>query len=895
MTDSAQDVLDPRQLKLMQSTHRGFLYQHLYGVAVLLASGDSGIESLLPERDEDQELVFPQKRLYLQIKTRNRPLIQSDIEGALDRFAKIRTEHVEGRRLGNPEFWVISNVGPAESLKKDIQSWPSDVFFKSPEWASAESSVLPPAWPDLDTAIAWCIERAGKVPFPSLSPSTTVWKLAGMIQASSAGTNRISFSADQLPIILEQLVVQLQKFPQIPLQYRPHETEPPFDTDRRMRLLIGFSGSGKTTWAAQGSQHSASAVAYFDVGDVPASGIAGQLAREVAAILSVGSGDQVRKVMLPGTGGLQLLVALDEILASKSIELTIVLDNAHRTNATDISAILTALHSAKWIVLGQPWPGSAALEARFGISAESMSGWSILAIGAAFSEQGAGIDPELAEEFRQLTGGLPLYVQSAARIAGTAYRGDARKLCEQLKSLTHTKTTGQEEILNEVQKHLSKTAADVSAILSLSNVSLTQDETWVLINAGLGLSTQQTAAAIRELRSWGIVDQLLNGELVMHDSFQLVARQRRLQLNESQVMSARCALIPILMQPHAGAARARLLFNLLPAVGKTDSLIEIASGNSELLHELGMAVDVEAMIREAISNPDLTTEDRFWAVQTLLFWDIQNGQAKAAEQHYEDLLEFRATNLTLQQQQALGLMEVLMCGMRRDRNAAKIAVKKAQQLADDHPDFDRVLKYNYALTLFQCDDLEGANRILERLAEGYLRLLDLEPSDFIGRNIPEIAPKLGTDPAILEDAKRFADVLTLLARIALRRHQIPAIISINAFKFYVLSQSYKSAVKWMQDVVDQLLALGQLADARQFLEGTLPIFKEGYALDYLVPVYSQYAVVLARCGEIGQARRTMTDLEPFLEKSSKWRDEVENQKKLVELIAQALPESGRSS
>jgi hypothetical protein len=35
---------------------------------------------------------------------------------------------------------------------------------------------------------------------------------------------------------------------------------------------------------------------------------------------------------------------------------------------------------------------------------------------------------------------------------------------------------------------------------------------------------------------------------------------------------------------------------LLPAVGKTDALIEIASGNSELLHELGMAVDVEAMI-----------------------------------------------------------------------------------------------------------------------------------------------------------------------------------------------------------------------------------------------------------------------------------------------------------
>jgi hypothetical protein len=615
----------------------------------------------------------------------------------------------------------------------------------------------------------------------------------------------------------------------------------------------------------------------------------------VAAILSAGSANQVRKVMLPGTGGLQLLVALDEILLSKSVELTIVLDNAHRANATDLSAILTALHSAKWIVLGQPWPGSTALEARFRISAESLSGWSILTIGAAFNEQGAALDPELAEEFRHVTGGLPLYVQSAARIAGTAYHGDARKFCDHLKSLTHTKTTGQEEILNEVQKHLSAAASDVSAMLSLANVPLTPDETQTLINAGLGLSDQQAAAAIRELQSWGIVDQLLDGELVMHDAFHLVARQHRLQLDDGQLLKARNALIPILMRPRAGAARARLLFSLLPAVGKADALIEIASGNSELLHELGMAVDVEAMIREATSNPDLTPEDRFWAVQTLLFWDIQNGEREAAELHYKDLLELTHENLKPPQQQALGLMEVLMCGMRKDRKAAKIAVKKAQLLADDAPDFDRVLKYNYALTLFQCDDLDGANRILERLAEEYLRVLDLQPSDFIARNLPEIAPKLGTDPAALDEAKRFADVLTLIARIALKRQQIPAIVSINAFKFYVLSQSYKSAVKWMQDVVDQLLAIGQLADARQFLEGTLPVFKAGYALDYLVPVYSQYAVVLARCGEIDQARRTMEELEPFLEKSPDWRDEVENQKELIERIAGVLPESAETS
>jgi hypothetical protein len=399
MPDFAQAVLDPLQLKLIQSTHRGFLYQHLYGVAVLLSSWHSKLEALIPERDEDQELVLPEKRLYVQIKTRGQPLTKSDIEGALDRFSKIRMEHRDGRRSRTPEFWIISNVPPTESLKTEMKDWPSDTFFKCPEWASTEDHVLPPAWPNLDTAIAWCIEQASKVPFPSIAPSTTVWKLAGMIQAACAGTSQFSFTVDQLPFILEQLVVQLQRFPQTPSQYRPHQTEPSFDTDRLLRLLLGFSGSGKTTWAAQGSQHSPSVVVYFDIGDMPTSGIAGQLAREIAAILGGRQSDQIRKLMLPGAGGLQLLIGLDELLKSGSTEMIVVLDNAHRGNSTDLASILTALPSVRWIVLGQPWPGSAALEARFGISAESLSGWSVLAIGAVFDEQSAPIDPNLPRNF----------------------------------------------------------------------------------------------------------------------------------------------------------------------------------------------------------------------------------------------------------------------------------------------------------------------------------------------------------------------------------------------------------------------------------------------------------------------------------------------------------------
>jgi hypothetical protein len=101
--------------------------------------GHSGLEALIPERDEDLELVFPNKRLYLQVKTRNRALRNNDIEGALERFAKIRKQHDVGNRSRQPEFWIISNVPPSESLEQETKAWPPDVFFKSPDFPERRS------------------------------------------------------------------------------------------------------------------------------------------------------------------------------------------------------------------------------------------------------------------------------------------------------------------------------------------------------------------------------------------------------------------------------------------------------------------------------------------------------------------------------------------------------------------------------------------------------------------------------------------------------------------------------------------------------------------------------------------------------------------------------------
>lgn len=52
-------TLDAAQEILIESVHRGFLYQHLYAAACLLNYGQTGATSVAVERDEDIELVTP--------------------------------------------------------------------------------------------------------------------------------------------------------------------------------------------------------------------------------------------------------------------------------------------------------------------------------------------------------------------------------------------------------------------------------------------------------------------------------------------------------------------------------------------------------------------------------------------------------------------------------------------------------------------------------------------------------------------------------------------------------------------------------------------------------------------------------------------------------------------
>ena len=400
--------LDPRQLARIEAVHGGFLYQHLYAAACLFQAARAGLTHVVVENDEDVELVRAEERIYAQIKKRAANLIFSDIEGALERFAAIRAEHAEGRRQGTCRFAVVANSSSGPDLAKRMRAedWPLDVTVLYPG-SGANDEVLPQPAATIEDAFEACRAAAEDLPFAVLASETLVWKLAGRIMAASAGVEpnpSHAFTVVNLPALFEQLVIQLQDFPAPPLRYRPQDDEPNLTSDQRVRLIVGFSGAGKTSWVSQTALHATDRLAYYDVADISGPALASAVARELAARMYGSRGGKLGEILLPGASGTEILFAIGRHLAEDQLTATVVLDNAHRVPAGDLVALISASEHLRFVLLAQPGESIARIEATIGVKAEPLAGWSNETAAAEGASVGCRGSYEDYERLLRLTG-----------------------------------------------------------------------------------------------------------------------------------------------------------------------------------------------------------------------------------------------------------------------------------------------------------------------------------------------------------------------------------------------------------------------------------------------------------------------------------------------------------
>lgn len=891
-TSTHPPVLDPAQLRRIESTHRGFLYQHLYGVGCLLLAPRHSVTDVKVERDEDIELRTTSADVYVQVKTRESPLRPSDVANVLDRFTQIRAEHI-ARRPRAAKYFIVSNSRISPSLQDQINSaeWPLDVTVLSPD-AAVVPEYLPPAWSSITEALHWCTNVANALPFTRLAGETLAWKLAALIQLASSGTAPYAdhtFQVADLTRLFEQVVIQLQRLPAPPETYRAVDGEPELDAREGPRLVVGLSGAGKSSWAAEAATHSEESIGYFDVAEIPNDALAASIAREVAAQL-VSDGADRGTVIAPGLSGLDSCRALARTLDRYSRRVLVVVDNAHRANPAKLAEVVKALEPSRVILLAQPGQATSELQAHLGVEAELLPAWPIETIAAEFRAQGSSIDAPIAERIRRLTGALPLFVRQAATLTAITYAGNATKACDELEGRLHATDTPQELILAQSWKLLSTQAGEAGAILSTCDVPLTLSEARRVVADGISVDETAAAAVLRELSRAGIVQQQ-NDSLTMHDAYRLVAGRATDVLAPAEIARADNALSAIMLETlRTRWDFSRLVFYLrvLARSGKTDVLVDYATSHEEQFAEYGVTGIAEPILAKVVATDTIPARDRFWALDTLTFWAYQ--KRRKVEADFEERIAKLETLCNecdggAREKSAVALKKLLLFGQRGEVAKAKEQYAIAEKLHAANPLLLRIFRYDFAVALFRAKRLVEAEGFASDLIADYYRVLGLRPEDVDFKTPRDIAPKLPPDEETIDNLKRLADTLELYAMCRTAQRKRSGLARLHAHKFYMMSQAFTSAIRVGQDAADELLQAGDAVGARQMIEKyVLALVIEFKLLEHLVPVRAQRAVILAYGGQHREALAEIAQLQSFASDDPDKRAELERQRDLIDRI-----------
>ncbi len=885
-------VLDQGQLARIEGVHRGFLYQHLFAAGCLLRMAKMASERIRVETDEDVEIYWPDGVLYVQVKSRSVPLQPSDVASALERFAKLRTEHVSGRRVGRADFLIASNVAPSAALLKEIQCWPDDFHYRAPgfEHGQLETSrpALPPAWESISAAYDWCAGQADGIPAGLLRPETLVAKLAAAMQQAASGTPPYStheIALTQLPELFEQMVFEIHDLPVPPSPYRPQECEPDLGSEARTLLVVGVSGSGKTSWAAQQAIHQEGTLAYLDAVDAIPGSFAAALSRELAPRVFDGDRESLATVLLPGASGIDSLRTLGRLVELKGLTALVIVDNTQDVAADEVVAVVRAAPALRFLFLAQPAASTSTVAARLSVRPIELRGWPLPAIAAECSSQGVPINARTAERLRALTGGLPLYVRGAASITASEYGGDAAAFCTACEENEHVGSVPQRAILADAFGAGTELDRQISAVLSLATVPLTHEESLRLVSDTLRVTRAVAANRLSALIELGIVSQLQAGQVQLHDAFRMLAINAREELEPGTLRDSAQRLRAILIdsiREVPDAKRALLTYRLLPQTGHVEELVDLST--DEFFIELGLEHEFRGLLEAFAADQAQSADDRFWAYDGLAFASLIRSDCAAAEQYLlemEALAEF--VQAEVEARARIATKRIAIAGHRRDLGQAT----RLYQAVDAGGAARLVVDYTFALALHDCGNDELALPVAQGVCDRYLTRLGLTFAWLVGKSRRAVVERLGTNATDSKMLKHLADSLYLVGVINHSLGGGGALHWFNAFKLYQVAHAPTSLVKVGQEIVDELIGLlGDALEARCFMEEVLlPVVNEYNLLGHLIPINAQYAVILAYCGDSSGASAIFADIDKFRASlPPQAQQELENQARLIEAI-----------
>jgi len=277
---------------------------------------------------------------------------------------------------------------------------------------------------------------------------------------------------------------------------------------------------------------------------------------------------------------------------------------------------------------------------------------------------------------------------------------------------------------------------------------------------------------------------------------------------------------------------------------------------------MGLIEQIPRSLETAAASDATDPKQRFSALDGLAFGDFKRGDIPNAEARLEAMGRLIAEN-------NLGDGDRLTLAMKSTNVAAKLGdtkrvfveLERGSELVPEKPGHLRIFRYNAANAFYNLGRYDACVSITHELIPEYYGVLGLKLDDVIMKNPNKIWPllKKGVDHG--NDLKHLADCLDLQAHALNEMGQHSALARAHAMKFYSMANALDSYVRVGQDYVDEFVARHDYIGARDVLErNVLPTVIKQKMVSRIVPVRSQYAVVLAYCGEHETAAAEMETL-----------------------------------
>ena len=835
-------TIDEIQLKRIEATHSGFLYQHLFATAQLLSS-DPAIEGVIVENDEDVEVFTASQHLYSQVKMYAAPLQPSDVAPILDRFALIRAEHASGRRTRSCAFAIVSRSEPSPSLAVDLAnvSWPRDVSLVSPMRKGTVLGV--PAWDSLTSALDWCVAKATAVPFSKLAPETLVWKLAAYVQALASGrlfSGSHEVRMSDIPRLREQLDLFSEFVPAPPAPYRMQQGEPEISSGSRVRCIVGVSGAGKTAWLSAATEHYAGNVIFArastNVGDV-----VGWIVRNLAANLLRSHGDMLSSIFRPGAVSDESLRLLDAFASNNPV--TIVIDSAHLTNTADLARAISETEHFRWLLLSQPGPGATDLSARLAIAPEELKGWDAMTVGAALRDAGLNVDAEDAARLQRLCAGAPLFVQSTAQVAKAHYKGDLGQLLDEQSRGTHSTGLPQETIIaRDVMSALSERARNTAALISPVRSELTADLLRRVISGTFSAPPAQAASVLRELTEWNILRPAAENAYWIHDVFRPACEIARLGLDDTLRTRGLTLILEVLKDARQSGSSVEGLLDILRVLtelGDGKTVVDIIYGGVEWFNEFGAGREVELLLQESLTRPDIPTDFQFLGSDALAFLLLQKGDADASTPWIArcEALAAEKTIRIRDWEGRIAIKRILAAKVRGDYPAAKLAYEEYEAWAVAGSEGHRVARYNLAVAAHSTGHLDDSIDLCTQLIQEYFALFRIRPSDVFAKNSRDLK-KIIDVRRYADEVRHLADCLYLRAIALADAGRESGPDSMWSMKFYETVLAKSSTIRSGLEAARVILSNGDISGALDLFEKTLvPNIERHRMMGWVTSVY----------------------------------------------------------